>query len=52
MLLENQEKKLKQIEDLNYPDKEAPDTAYMEADATYISLQKKGKEKGLSLIHI
>jgi len=46
LLLENQEKKLKQIENLNYPDKEAPDTAYMEADATYISLQKKGKEKG------
>jgi hypothetical protein len=45
LLLENQEKKLKQIENLNYPDKEAPDTAYIEADATYISLQK-GKEKG------
>jgi len=46
LLLENQKKKLKQIENLNYPDKEAPDTAYMEADATYITLQKKGKEKG------
>jgi len=31
---------------LDYPDKEAPDTAYLEADATYISLQKKGQEKG------
>jgi len=46
LLLENQKKKLKQIENLDYPDKEAPDTAYIEADATYISLQKKSKEKG------
>jgi len=46
LLLENQEKKLKQIENLDYPDKEAPDTAYIEADATYITLQKKGKGKG------
>jgi len=46
LIIENQEKKLKQIENLNYPEKEAPDTAYLEADATYISLQKKGKEKG------
>jgi len=45
LLLENQEKKLKQIENLNYPDKEAPDTAYMEADATYIGLQNRGKKK-------
>ena len=45
LLIENQEKKLKQIENLNYPDKEAPDTAYMEADATYISLQHRGKKK-------
>ena len=46
LIIENQEKKLKQIENLDYPDKEAPDTAYLEADATYITLQKKGKEKG------
>ena len=45
LLLENQEKKLKQIENLNCPDKEAPDTAYMEADATYINLQHRGKKK-------
>ncbi len=30
---------------LDYPDKEAPDTAYLEADATYISLQHRGKKK-------
>jgi len=46
LIIENQEKRLKQIENLDYPDKEAPDTAYIEADATYITLQKKGKEKG------
>jgi hypothetical protein len=46
LIMENQEKKLKQIENLNYPDKEAPATAYLEADATYITLQKKGQEKG------
>ncbi len=45
LLLENQEKKLKQIENLDYPDKEAPDTAYLEVDATYISLQHRGKKK-------
>jgi hypothetical protein len=45
LILENQEKKLRQIENLDYPDKEAPDTAYVEADATYISLQHRGKKK-------
>lgn len=45
LILENQKKKLKQIENLDYPDKEAPDTAYLEADATYISLQHRGKKK-------
>ena len=46
LIIENQKKKLKQIENLDYPDKEAPDTAYLEADATFITLQKKGQEKG------
>jgi len=45
LIMENQEKKLKQIENLNYPDKEAPATAYLEADATYISLQNRGKKE-------
>ncbi len=45
LIIENQEKRLRQIENLNYPDKEAPDTAYIEADATYISLQNRGKKK-------
>jgi len=46
LIIENQKKKLRQIENLDYPAKEAPDTAYMEADATFITLQKKGQEKG------
>jgi len=45
LIIENQEKKLRQIENLNYPDRKAPDTAYLEADATYISLQHRGKKK-------
>ena len=45
LIIENQEKKLKQIENLDYPDKEASDTAYLEADATYISLQNRGKKE-------
>jgi len=45
LIIEKQEKKLRQIENLDYPDKEAPDTAYLEADATYISLQHRGKKK-------
>jgi len=45
LIIENQKKKLRQIENLDYPDKEAPDTAYLEADATYISLQHRGKQK-------
>jgi hypothetical protein len=45
LIIKNQEKKLKQIENLDYPDRKAPDTAYIEADATYISLQHRGKKK-------
>jgi len=45
LILENQEKKLKQIENLDYPDRKPSDTAYMEADATYIGLQHRGKKK-------
>jgi len=46
LIIENQEKRLKQIENLNYPDKDAPPIAYLEADATFITLQKKCKERG------
>jgi len=36
LIIENQEKKLKQIENLDYPDKEVPPIAYLEADATLL----------------
>jgi hypothetical protein len=49
LINENQEKKLKQIENLDYPDKDAPDTAYLEADATYIRLQNRGKKEKLEV---
>jgi len=45
-LIEAEKKRLKNIRNLTYPETIPPDTAYLEADATYITLQKKGKEKG------
>jgi hypothetical protein len=45
LIIEKQEQKLKKIENLDYPDKEAPATAYLEADATYVSLQNRGKKE-------
>jgi len=44
-LIEAEKKRLKNIRNLTYPETIPPDTAYLEADATYITLQKKGKEK-------
>jgi hypothetical protein len=46
LIIENQKKKLQKIINLEYEEGNPPDTAYMEADATYITLQKKGKERG------
>ena len=46
LIIENQKKKLQKIRNLEYQEVSPPDTAYVEADATYISLQKKGQEKG------
>ena len=46
LIIENQKKKLQKIRNLEYQEGNPPDTAYVEADATYITLQKKGKEKG------
>jgi len=39
LIIEQQKKKLQQAENLNNPEKEAPPTAYLEADAT-IALSK------------
>jgi hypothetical protein len=46
LIIENQKKKLQKIRNLEYQEGNPPDTAYLEADATFITLQKKGKEKG------
>ena len=45
-LIENQKKKLQKIINLEYREGNPPDTAYLEADETYLTLQKKGKGKG------
>ncbi|MBA7538900.1 ISLre2 family transposase ISCde3 [subsurface metagenome] len=46
LIIENQKRKLQKIRNLEYPEGNSLDTAYMEADETYITLQKKGKGKG------
>ena len=46
LIIENQKRKLQKIINLEYKEGNPPDTAYIEADATFITLQKKGKEKG------
>jgi hypothetical protein len=47
LIIENQKKKLQKIRNLEYQEGTPLDTAYVEADATYISLQNRGKkEKG------
>ena len=46
LMIENQKKKLQKIRNLEYQEGNPLDTAYLEADATFITLQKKGQEKG------
>jgi len=46
LIIENQKKKLQKIRNLEYQEGNPLDTAYLEADATFITLQKKGQEKG------
>ncbi len=46
LIIENQKKKLQKIRNLKYQEGNSLDTTYLEADATFITLQKKGKEKG------
>jgi len=48
-LIETEKKRLQRIRNLACPEKDPPDTAYLEADETYITLQKKGKGKGEKL---
>ena len=46
LIIEKQKRKLQNIRNLEYQEVSPPDTAYLEADATFITLQKKGKERG------
>jgi len=46
LIIENQKRRLQKIINLEYQEGNPPDTAYIEADATFITLQKKGKERG------
>jgi hypothetical protein len=46
LIIENQKRKLEKIRNLEYPEGNSLDTAYLEADATFITLQKKGQERG------
>ncbi len=46
LIIENQKRKLRKIRNLEYPEGHSLDTAYLEADATFITLQKKGQERG------
>jgi hypothetical protein len=45
LIIENQKRKLQKIRNLEYQEVSPPDTAYLEADATFIKLQHKGKKK-------
>jgi len=45
LIIENQKRKLQKIRNLEYQEVSPPDTAYLEADATFIKLQNKGKKK-------
>jgi len=44
-LIEAEKKRLQNIRNFTCPETDPPDTAYMEADATYLTLQKQGKKK-------
>jgi len=44
-LIEAEKKRLQQIRNLHYPEAKAPTIACLEADATYLTLQKQGKKK-------
>ena len=44
-LIEAEKRRLQTIRNLNYPEAKAPKMAYLEADATYLTLQKQNKRK-------
>jgi len=49
LMIEHEQERLQQLENLDLPKKEAPEVAYTEADATYIKLQKPEKDKKLEV---
>ncbi len=49
LIIEHEQQRLQQLENLDLPAREAPEVAYTEADATYIKLQKPEKEKKLEV---
>jgi len=49
LIIEHEQKRLQQMENLDILAKEAPKIAYTEADATYIKLQKPEKDKKLEV---
>ena len=52
LIIKDQEKRLQKIRNLDYQDSDAPDTAYLEADATFIKPQNKGKKKDKGLLEV
>jgi len=49
LMIEHEQDRLQQLENLDLPEKQAADVAYTEADATYIKLQKPEKAKKLEV---
>jgi hypothetical protein len=49
LIIEYEQDRLQQLENLALPEKQAADITYTEADATYIKLQKPEKEKKLEV---
>ena len=49
LIIEHEQKHLQQIENLAIPEKEAPEVAYTEADATFIRLQRPEKDRKLEI---
>jgi hypothetical protein len=49
LIIEHEQQRLQQLENLDLPAREAPEVAYTEADATYIKLQKPEKDKKLEV---
>ena len=52
LIIKNQEKKLQKIRNFNYQEGTSPDIDYIEADTTFIKLQKKGKKKSKGSLEV